>query len=277
MEHIEFSWTSPDHVQFFAQEWTPSEQVKASITLVHGLGEHSSRYQHLAEYYCGHGISVLSYDQRGHGRTEGKRGHIPSYETAAQDIKHFVAENRERHPGSRHFLYGHSLGGAMALFYAMTEKTGIEGAIVTDPGLAPGVPLPPAKLALAKFMAKVAPSFTLPNGLDRDNLSRDREVVQRYIDDPLVHDQVSASLGMSLFSNGAWMIENAARLDLPLLLMYGTKDHLVDLTAIRSFLQNAGSLVTWKSWDGFFHEIHNELENTDVFDFSINWIKSLIS
>jgi alpha-beta hydrolase superfamily lysophospholipase len=277
MEHTEFSWTSPEHVQFYAQDWTPANHVIASITLVHGLGEHSSRYQHLAEYFCERGISVLSYDQRGHGRTEGKRGHIPSYETAAQDTKHFILENHQRHPDSHHFLYGHSLGGAMALYYTMTEKTGIEGTIVTDPGLAPGDPLPPAKLVLAKFMAKVAPSFTLANGLDRENLSHDREVIQRYIDDPLVHDQVSASLGMNLFSKGAWMIENAAKLDLPLHLMYVTKDHLVDLTAIRNFLQNAGELVTSKAWDGFYHEIHNEPEKNEVFDFTINWIKSRIS
>ena len=277
MEHTEFSWTSPENVQFFAQEWTPANQIIASITLVHGLGEHSSRYQHLAEYYCEEGISVLSYDQRGHGRTQGKRGHIPSYSLAMQDIKHFISENRSRHPGSRHFLYGHSLGGAMALYYTLKEKAGITGTIVTDPGLAPGDPLPPAKLALAKVMAKIAPSYTLPNGLDRDNLSRDREVVQRYNDDPLVHDQVSASLGMDLFSKGAWMVENAARLDLPLLLMYGTKDHLVDLTAIRRFIQNAGGLVTSKAWDGFYHEIHNEPEKTEVFDFTINWIKNQIS
>ncbi len=277
MEHTKFSWISSENVQFFAQEWTPENQIIASITLVHGLGEHSSRYQHLAEYYCERGISVLSFDQRGHGRTQGKRGHIPSYNLAMQDIKHFIAENRSRHPESRHFLYGHSLGGAMALYYIMTEKTGIEGAIVTDPGLAAGEPLPPVKLALAKVMAKIAPSVTMANGLDRDNLSRDPQVVQRYNNDPLVHNQVSASLGMDLFSKGAWMIENAASLDIPLLLMYGTGDHLVDLSAIRSFIKNAEGKVTSRAWDGFFHEIHNEPEQKEVFDFTINWIKSKIS
>ena len=277
MEHTEFSWNSPDNVQFYAQEWTPSTQLIASITLVHGLGEHSSRYQHLAEYYCEQGISVLSFDQRGHGRTQGKRGHILSYNLAMQDIKHFIAENRSRHPESRHFLYGHSLGGAMALYYTLQEKAGITGTIVTGLGLAPGDPLPPAKLALAKFMAKVAPSFTLPNGLDRNNLSRDREVIQRYIDDPLVHNQVSASLGMNLISRGAWMVENAARLDLPLLLMYGAKDHLVDQSAIHNFLRSADGMVTSKVWEGFYHEIHNEPEQKEVFDFAINWINSKIS
>lgn len=277
MKHSEFSWQSSDGVQFFAQEWVPDKTPIASITLVHGLGEHSSRYQHFAEYYCNQGISVLSYDQRGHGKTSGKLGHIPSYDIAAEDIKHFIFENKSRHPDNQQFLYGHSLGGAMALYYTLKVKSGITGTIVTDPGLAPGDPVPPAKLFMAKLLSKLAPSLTMTNGLDRSNLSRDVLVVQRYDNDPLVHDQISASLAMNLIRNGEWMLENANTLELPLLLMFGTADHLVNLTTIRDFAAHVNQNATIKEWDGLYHEIHNEPEKTEVFDFTIKWIKSKLS
>ncbi len=277
MKHSEFSWQSSDGVTFFAQEWVPENKPVASLTLVHGLGEHSSRYQHFAEYYCNQGISILSYDQRGHGKTTGKRGHIPSFDVAVDDIKHFIFENRSRHPESQHFLYGHSLGGAMALYYSIKMKAGIQAAIITDPCLAPGLPTPPIKLFMARIFASLSPSLTLANGLDRENLSRDVEVVNRYNEDPLVHDQISASLGMDLINKGNWMLENANTLEIPLLLMSGTCDHLVSLEAIRKFSAQANHIITIKEWDGMFHEIHNEPEKAEVFDFTIKWIKSKLS
>ncbi len=277
MKHIESEWISNDQVKFFVQEWLPDGEIIASLTLVHGIGEHSGRYQSMAEYYCNNGISVLSYDQRGHGKTEGKRGHIRSYDIAAEDIKHFVEETKTRHLKIPLFLYGHSLGGAMALYYCLTHKPNINGAVISAPGLAPGTPFPPLIMFLAKIMAKLTPSVTLSNGLERKYLSRDRNVEIRYNSDPLVHDQVSASLGMDLVTKGAWMVQNAASLSIPVLLMYGTDDHLVNLPLIHEFVNKAGSSLTVKEWDGFYHEIHNEPEKELVYNYAINWIKSKLT
>jgi alpha-beta hydrolase superfamily lysophospholipase len=277
MKHLESQWTSNNQVKFYVQEWLPDGEIVASITLVHGIGEHSGRYQSMAEYYCSKGISILSYDQRGHGKTEGKRGHIRSYDIAADDIDHFLQENLLRHPNIPHFIYGHSLGGAMALYYCLTNKPDINGAVISAPGLAPGTPFPPIIMFFAKILAKISPSFTMSNRLERKYLSRDPQVEQIYSNDPLVHDQVSASLGMDLITKGAWMVQNAASLEIPTLLMYGTDDHLVNLSSIREFIKHAKPSLLVKEWDGFYHEIHNEPEKQQVYDYVINWIKSKLT
>jgi len=231
----------------------------------------------MAEYYCGKGISILSYDQRGHGKTEGKRGYIRSYDIAGNDIEHFIQENKTRHPRTPQFLYGHSLGGAMALYYCLSHKPDINGAVISAPGLAPGTPFPPIVMFIAKFLAKIAPSFTISNGLERKYLSRDAEVEMKYSSDPLVHDQVSTSLGNDLVTKGLWMVQNAASLEIPTLFMYGTDDHLVDLSKIREFIKHAKPSLFVKEWDGFYHEIHNEPEKEQVYDYAINWIKSKLT
>jgi alpha-beta hydrolase superfamily lysophospholipase len=277
MKHIESQWTSKDQVKFYVQEWLPDGEIIASITLIHGIGEHSGRYQSMAEYYCSKGISILSYDQRGHGKTEGKRGHIRSYDVAAEDIDHFLHENLLRHPDAPQFIYGHSLGGAMALYFCLTHKPNINGAVITAPGLAPGTPFPPLIMFIAKILAIITPSFTMSNRLERKYLSRDPEVAQKYSSDPLVHDQVSASLGMDLINKGAWMVKSAGSLELPVLLMYGTEDHLANVQMIHEFIDNAKSLLSVKVWDGFYHEIHNEPEKKQVYDYAINWIKSKLT
>ncbi len=181
-------------------------------------------------------------------------------------------ENRSRHPNIPHYLYGHSLGGALSLYYCFLHNDGIAGVITTGPVLAPGIPVAPIKLFLAKALASIAPSFTMSNGLDRNNLSRDIAVVQRYNSDPLVHPQVSASLGKDLIEKGAWMLANAAAFDTPMLLMYGSGDHVVSLPAIKQFIGGLKSQPNVKEWVDFYHEIHNETEQEAVFEYTLDWI-----
>lgn len=273
MIHQEFSWNTKDGKLIYAQNWEPEGEKKAAIALVHGLGEHSGRYQHVAEYFTNNGYSITALDLQGHGKTAGVRGHIRSYDAAMEDVQHLIEETRQRASGLPCFLYGHSMGGALVLFYALTRRpTDLAGVIATSPGLAVVAPPTGGKLAMVKVLNKVAPAMTMDNGLVLDNLSRDPQVKEKYVNDPLVHKKISVRLALELIQNGEWMVEHAGDLQVPLLLMQGTEDILVSPPATRKFAEKAAGDVTYKEWEGFYHEIHNEPEKLEVLSYMNGWM-----
>jgi acylglycerol lipase len=265
-----------ENIELFQQIWLPDGDIKAVICLIHGLGEHSSRYKHVAEYYQSKGYVVAAFDIRGHGKSQGQRGHFANLETALDDIRVFIDSTISKFPGKPVFLYGHSLGGVMVLNYALKIKNNLTGVIATSPGLATGDKVAPWKLSLGKLLYSIVPTFSMANGLDVENISRDKEVVRKYKADPLVHDQITARFGLDFLNAGLWASEHAWEFNLPLLLMYGTGDHIVSCDAIRAFAAAAPN-VTFREWNGFFHELHNEPEKTEVFKFTDQWMQSQIS
>ncbi len=265
-----------ENIELFQQIWQPEGEIKAVICLIHGLGEHLSRYQHVAEYYGSKGYVVAAFDLRGHGKSQGQRGHYASLEMALDDIKVFINSTIAQFPGKPVFLYGHSLGGVMVLNYALKIKNNLTGVIATSPGLATGDKVAPWKLSLGKLLYSIVPTFSMANGLDVENISRDKEVVRKYKTDPLVHDQITARFGLDFLNAGLWASAHARELNLPLLLMYGTGDHIVSGEAVRAFAAAAPN-VTFHEWDGYFHELHNEPEKAEVFEFTDQWIQSQIS
>lgn len=273
MHSTDSIWQTPDGIQLYVRRWRPASAPKASIILVHGLGEHCGRYEHVAEFFTAAKFSVTGFDLRGHGLSGGVRGHAPAYEALAEDIQHFVEEANQNHNGLPLFLYGHSLGGALTLYYVLTGRRQITAAIAGAPGLVPAKPVPAAKMTAARVLARFIPSFTMSNDLDTSGLSRDPSVVERYHQDPLVHDRVSARLGVELIDNGRWML-NQIKVNTPLLILQGTADRLVNPTAAPQLAGNLQGDVTYKSWDGFYHELHNEPEKGEVLRFVLCWLES---
>jgi len=142
MPNEEFSWTTKDQLKLFAQAWTPEGEVKAVLALVHGLGEHSGRYQDVARTLNREGYALFGFDLRGHGRTEGPRGHF-SYTAALDDVDRLINEAQKLFPGKPVFLYGHSMGGNLVLYYAMKRMpTCLFGIISTSPALGTAKPVP---------------------------------------------------------------------------------------------------------------------------------------
>jgi len=278
INNTSFIRETDDNYQIFTQKWIAVEEPKAVIIIVHGLGEHSSRYQHLAHYFNTQQYSVYSFDQRGHGKSSGPRGDIPSYNIACNDVDSIIKSVREDYPLIPIFLYGHSLGGAIVLYYGLTRSSPINGIICTSPGLASGVPLPPLKMGLAKVLASIAPKTAINNGLDVENLSHDHKVIDDYKNDPLVHPMISARLGMELISKGPWMIENANQFKYPLLLLQGEMDHLVDPKMTLKFAKALGSAkVQFREFPGLFHEMHNELNNSEFLSTIIEWLEKRLA
>lgn len=274
MIQSEFSWQSQDGLSFFGQEWRPEGNARAVVVLIHGLGEHSGRYQHVADYFTRRGLGVVALDHRGHGRTGGKRGH-GSYDAILDDIQHLIQEAKKRYPGLPVILYGHSLGGALVLYYALKRKPQMAGVISTAPGLIPAN-ASGGQIALAKIMAAIAPGFQINNGLDVTGLSHDPETARAYTADPLVHPKISARLGLDLMQNGQWVIEHASEFPLPLLLLQGSADRLVNPAGARQFAAGLAGRVTYKVYDGWYHELHNEIEKETVLANMVAWIDQIL-
>lgn len=267
-----FSWKSKRGLAIYAQNWAPDGPARGVVALVHGLGEHIGRYDYVAERLNQAGYALVGFDQPGHGKSGGKRG-ATSFEESADEIDHLLQEVERLYPGTPRFLYGHSMGALFVLAYTLKRKPNLRGVIATSPPLAAGDGVPKSKITFAQIMSKIAPTLTVANGLDRENLSRDHAVIDTYAADPLVHPQVSAKLGYDLFTLGPWVAEHAAEFQVPLLIEQGSQDHIVSYPATQAFVKTLpADRVTFKGWEGYYHETHNEPEKQEVLQFMIDWL-----
>jgi len=264
-----------DDITFYIQGWEPEEKPKAIVCLVHGLGEHTGRYEHVGRVLNEAGYALFGFDMRGHGKTGGARGHIPSMDDAVQDIHRFIGFQKQTYPDIPIFLYGHSLGGLFALVYGIQNDDGLKGVIITGAALRSALQEQKIKIAMANILGSLVPALTIPSGLDPKTISRDPEVVQKYINDPLVHDKTSVGLGKSALTAIDLCFARATEFSIPLLMMHGTEDKLAYPSGSEDFAKLVGETnkdVTLKLWDGMYHEIHNEPEQAEVFKVMIEWL-----
>lgn len=272
MKSSEWTWKSSDGLEMYARAWEPEKPCRAVIALVHGLGEHIGRYEHVGAALAQAGFTLTGYDLRGHGKSGGARGHTPSYDALMTDVDMFLDLAAARYPGQPRFLYGHSMGGNLVINFALRRKAELEGVIATGPWLKLSFEPPASKVALGKMMNNLLPGFTQASGLDTKALSHDASVVQAYENDPLVHDKISARLFVEMYQSGLWAFERAGDFPLPMLLMHGSADSITSPEASRQFAASAGDRVTLHIWDGLFHEIHNEAQKAEVFATMIAWL-----
>jgi alpha-beta hydrolase superfamily lysophospholipase len=249
MKHTEFKFKTFDGLQLFGQSWQSETKSQAVICLVHGMGEHSWRYAHAADALTQAGYVLISFDLRGHGKSEGPRGHTPSYEALMRDIFSLLEVANKQFPQLPSFLYGHSLGGNLVLNYVLHYKPQLKGVIVTDPWLRLAFEPPAFKVTLGKVMNKIWPSFSQSSGLDTKALSHDPEVVRAYENDPLVHDHISARMFIGIYQSGQWALEHASEFSLPFLLMHGGADKITSVNASSEFAGKITENCTLKIWD----------------------------
>ena len=274
MKTREWNWTSHDGLEMYAQAWEPEKNPKAIVCLVHGLGEHSGRYAHVGGAFTEAGFAVAAFDLRGHGKTAGQRGHIPSLAVVMGDIQAFCQQIEERYPGVPQFLYGHSMGGLLVLAYGTFKKHNLKGVIATGPGLRSPVLEQSFKMGLAKVLGSLMPTMTIPTGLEVPFISRDPQVVRAYQEDPLVHGVgtlAAARMGLDAVD---WAFSHAPEFPVPLLLLHGSEDKLAYPHGSQEFADLVPNDCTLKFWDGLYHEIHNEPEQAEVFAFVIDWMDS---
>jgi len=275
MKTFESKFEGSNGLSFYVQGWEPDAQPKSVIALVHGLGEHIGRYAHVGKALTDAGYALVGFDLRGHGKTVSPRGHFPSLEVVMQDIRQFIQFVSQRYHNLPQFLYGHSLGGLLALAYGVQNKTDLKGVMVTGAALRSALQEQKLKIAMAKVLGALAPAATIPSGLDATMISRDKAVVDKYVNDPLVHDKTSLGLGKSALTTIDVCFAGAKDFSYPLLIMHGKEDKLTYPSGSADFAKLAGEKnqdVTLKLWDGLYHEIHNEPEQAEVFKVMIEWL-----
>jgi alpha-beta hydrolase superfamily lysophospholipase len=249
---------TPDGFSLYAWLRRPPGVPRGVIAHVHGMGEHSRRYDHLSAYWAAHGYGSAGFDLRGHGRSQGQRGHAPSYERLMEDIGIFLERVGSEWPGAPAFLYGHSLGGNLVLNYVIRRRPALAGVVATGPYLRLAFEPPAWKVRLAEAMKRIVPALSQDTGLDVSALSRDPEVVRRYQADPLVHARITASFFTAVHAAGEAAIARATELAIPALLMHGSADRITSLAGSQAFVSAAGGRARLEMFEGAFHEIHNE-------------------
>jgi len=257
--------------KFYGQYWQNTSTI-AVVILVHGMGEHSSRYANsVVPKFLENNISVITYDQFGHGKTEGKRGHNPNYKAVLDCVNILTNKVNTVFGDLPTFLYGHSMGGNVIINYILTRKHNFTGAIATSPFLKLAFQPPSWKLAIGKVLQKIAPSITMGNELETSAISRDKTEVQKYIDDPLVHNKISANYSLTFMKKGIWAIENASKLTIPILIVHGTGDRLISHKASEEFVKNANNKATIKLFENGFHELHHDTCKEEMLETVLNW------
>lgn len=268
-----FEYKAKDGRLLNGYTWGDPDTAKAILVLVHGLGEHVRRYDHVAETCIARNIAMVGIDQRGFGSTQGKPGVIGSAAALMSDITGLIEKTRQAHPGVPVFLYGHSMGALEVLYYALSEKPELAGVIATSPPISTDT-MSKTQITLIKLLSGILPNLTIPNGLKVSDLSRDQQVVAAYQADPLVHDKVSVALGKFMYEGARYVQQHAAEWKLPLYLAHGSADAICPIGGTKEFFAKLSGDVTFKVWDGLFHETHNEPEKEQVITTMLDWVES---
>lgn len=256
------------------QDWPlASHQVlRGVVLLVHGLGEHAGRYDHLAGQLNDWGFAVRGYDQYGHGESGGPRGGLPTDTRLLDDLADIVDSTRSRM--GQHtplILLGHSMGGLVAARFVALGLRPVQALVLSSPALDPG--LNAIQKLLLAVLPKIAPNLRIGNGLDASLISHDPAVVAAYRADKLVHDRVSARLARFIADGGPATLAQAASWSVPTLLLYAGADRLVNPAGSRAFAAAAPKTVlSAHCFEALYHEIFNELDAAPVYAELKKWL-----
>jgi len=267
------TFTASDGDNLAVQDWylPEGERQRGVVLVVHGLGEHAGRYDGLAHILNAWGFAVRSYDQYGHGESDGMRGGLPHSNRLLDDLADLVESTRLRNPGVPLIVLGHSLGGLVAASFVARTLRAIDGLVLSSPALS--MRLGPVQRMLMAIVPRIAPNLAVSNGLNPRFLSHDRRVVQQYLNDPRVHDRISGRLARFMEEEGALVRSRAASWNVPTLLMYAGDDHMVDPSGSEFFAATAPQrFVSARRFDGLYHELLNEQDAQMVYECLKSWL-----
>ncbi len=266
-------FTTGEGTELLERHWTVASP-KACVVIVHGYGEHSARYGHVAGRLNDEAVSVYAYDQRGHGESPGKMGAVASIDLLADDLDAFLKEVRGRAGDVPVFVFGHSMGGLVMAVLAIKHSPDVRGLLFSSAALnAEGVS--PVSRIMAGLLARFLPDFPV-HELDASALSRLPEAVKRYNTDPLVyHGKVGAMTGRALMEAVDFVGLHMGEITLPLIALHGTKDRLVPHAASELLYERAGSKdKSIKLYRDAYHEVFNDLGSETFLNDVVDWIKA---
>ncbi len=276
MHHSQESFTASDGLQIFTQSWLPETTPSAIVILVHGYGEHSGRYSHVAEMLVHAGYGVHTLDHRGHGKSEGLRAYYASIDEPVRDLEQYYRHIQQQHPSQKIFMIGHSMGSLIALKFALRNKEKLAGLVISGSAVNSTDTVPGFQRSLLNVLRSVAPRFPLVPSLSADALSTDPQTVRDYDADPLNYRGAwRIGLAAELLKVSEELQSRVKELTLPLLVIHGEDDEITPIAGARTVYNVSSSAdKTMKTYPGMRHEIFNERERETVFADLRDWLQA---
>ncbi|HET9439327.1 MAG TPA: alpha/beta hydrolase [Longimicrobiales bacterium] len=260
-------------LHLYYRSWEAA-QATAAIIVVHGLSDHSGRFQQFGNRMAAAGINVFAFDLRGHGASEGRRGHSARFDYFIQDVERFRREVECLTDGALPlFILGHSMGGLITLRYIEEYDVALHGAVLTSPWLATGPSIPRWKIVGAGFLNKLLPSLPIDNGIDAEYLSHDPAIVAQYREDPLVHGKITPRLFMEASTAMGLVLSRSDRIRMPLLFLLAGDDQIVDTRKSEVFAKSLSATdVTISVLPNYYHEVLNDFDRGKALKQIREWI-----
>ncbi len=261
-----------DRVRLFNQYWKP-QKPKAVLIIVHGLKDHSSRYASLSEQLVSHGYAVYALDLRGHGKSEGERAFVSSFDDYLRDLDLFYDKVRRTEPSKPIFLFGHSMGGAIALLFTLDRNPEIRGLALSAPALKVPSNVSPLLVWFTKRLGGIAPKRSVLK-LDNKLFTRDMEALAAMTSDPLIYNKPHpAKTAAELLRAIERIQKTMPSLTTPIILMHGTADKITNPDGSRQLNEVALSKdKTLRLYEGHYHDLLHDLENSDVAGDLLQWL-----
>ncbi len=276
MKHQISSLSTADGTKLFTQSWMPEEPARGTIIVAPGYAEHGGRYKHVVEYFVQQGYAVYTLDYRGHGQSRGETlGYFERFDTLVDDLRRYIDWVRSQEKMGPLFLLGHSMGGTVALYYAVRSQAMLKGLVLSGTFLIRKEDASATARTFAHALSQVAPHRGV-RSIDSSTLSKDQTVVKAYDSDPDVyHGKIPARVIAEWMDATNYIVGNLPRVTLPVLILHGESDRLVSPVCSQIIYDKIGSQdKTLKFYDGLYHEIFNEPEKARVLADVWVWLAS---
>jgi alpha-beta hydrolase superfamily lysophospholipase len=263
-----------DGCQLHVEHFTPAGEPRLVLIMVHGFGAHCGLYRHVAASLKAQGLAVTTFDSRGHGRSQGRRGHVAHFDDYHVDMGLVAQAARTRFPCTPWALMGHSMGGAVALDHVLRQRSQPQAdrLVLLAPWLELKMKVSMPKRAAAEVFARLTPTLSIANGVRAEDLSRNPLVVEKFFEDPLVHHVATAGWFAGILRAQANMRAAAAQLRVPTLLLVAGQDRIVSTEAAIAFAQQAGDIVQVRRYEALYHEMFLEPEQEQVIGDIVHWL-----
>lgn len=270
---LENRFSGAQGLSLFYQAWYPPGAARAVVALVHGFGEHCDRYCTVTTALTQVGYAVFGFDNQGHGRSEGQRGHINHWQDYRDNVSSFLAQVRHHEPNLPLFVLGHSLGALIVLDFALNfPHQDLAGIIISGPPIHPVGIAKPYLVAIARMLSGVWPRFSMEVGTGVETLTRDPAIMQEIQNDPLKHSMATVRWGTECLVTIAAVRRNIAQLQVPILLVHGSADKVNDVTGSKEIFERITTDKTLKIYPGSYHEPHNDLDRQQVMNDIVQWL-----
>jgi alpha-beta hydrolase superfamily lysophospholipase len=273
MNHVEGSFKGVRNANIYYQAWLPEGDARAVLIVVHGLGEHCGRYMNVVNHLVPLGYALYGLDHIGHGKSEGTREFVERFDGYTNTLTIYCNMVKGWQTGKPIFLLGHSMGGLIASYYLLDHQANFRGGILSAPFVKVSDSISQATITIGKILSVVTPRAGLVT-LDVSGISRDPEVVTAYVNDPLVfHGKTPVRLGAELLKAMLRVRAEAHRITLPLIILQGGGDRLIDPACAQILYDKVGSKdKTVKIYEGLYHEVFNEPERARVLKVVETWL-----